>query len=105
MRILFCSSYTIRLCFKICGTKYVFPLCVGPTTNSESLWRKLNSGQDLVAKDAVRAAVLGLFAGGECSLCFIYTLLSRLLNVYIGHGYMRRPFDACCHDDTGAYLR
>ena len=34
-----------------------------------------------------------------------YTLLSRLLNVYIGHGYVRRPFDAGCHDDTGAYLR
>ena len=37
---------------------------------SENLWRKLNSGQDLVAKDVVRAAVLGLFASGECSLCF-----------------------------------
>ena len=44
---------------------------MGPTTKSENLWRKLNSGQDLVAKDVVRAAsVLGLFAGGECSLCF-----------------------------------
>ena len=70
MRILFCSSYTIRLLSKICWTKYVFPLCVGPTTKSENLWRKLNSGQDLVAKDVVRAAVLGLFAGGKCSLCF-----------------------------------
>ena len=41
-----------------------------PQPKSENLWRKLNSGQDLVAKDVVRAAVLGLFAGGECSLCF-----------------------------------
>ena len=48
----------------------VFPLCVGPTTKSENLWRKLNSGHGLVAQDVVRAAVLGLFAGGECSLCF-----------------------------------
>ena len=53
MRILFCSSYAIRLCFKICWTKYVLPLCVGPTTKSENLWRKLNFGQDLVTIDAV----------------------------------------------------
>ena len=65
-----------------------------PTTKSENLWRKLNSGQDLVAKDVVRAAVLGLFGGGESSLCFTCTLLSRLVNVHIGHGHMRRPFDA-----------
>ena len=34
---------------------------LGPTTKSENLWGKLNSGQDLVSKDVVRAAVLGLF--------------------------------------------
>ena len=61
MRILFCSSYTIRLFSKICWTKYVFPLCVGPTTKSENLWRKLNSGHGLVTMDAVtfRAAFVG----------------------------------------------
>ena len=68
---------------------FCFPLCVGPTTKSENLWRKLNSGQDLVAIDVVCAAVVGLFAGGECPL-----FLFRLLNVHIGHGHMRRPFDA-----------
>ena len=29
------------------------PLCVGPTTKSENLWLKLNSGQGLVSIDAV----------------------------------------------------
>ena len=29
------------------------PLCVGPTTKSENLWLKLNSGQGLVSMDAV----------------------------------------------------
>ena len=61
MRILFCSSYTIRLFSKICWTKYVFPLCVGPTTKSENLWQKLNSGHGYVTMNAVtfRAAFVG----------------------------------------------
>ena len=39
----------------------VFPLCVGPTTKSENLWQKMNSGQGLVSIDAVtfRAAFVG----------------------------------------------
>ena len=47
--------------FKICWTKYVFPLCVGPTTKSENLWRKLNSRHGLVTMDAVtfRKAFVG----------------------------------------------
>ena len=73
MRMLFCSSYTIRLCSKICWTKYVFPLCVGPTTKSENLWRKLKPGQGLVSIDAVtfRAA----FVGCRTEQVFLFLLL------------------------------
>ena len=98
MRILFCSSYTIRLFSKICWTKYVFPLCVGPTTKSENLWRKLNSGQDLVAKDVVCVAVLGLFAGGECSHWL--TRFSLGFSAFADGGE-----HATCHDDTWACFR
>ena len=78
MRILFCSSYTIRLFSKICWTKYVFPLCVGPTTKSGNLWRKLNSGHGLVTMDAVtfRAA----FFGCRTEQVFLRTLLLHVIN-------------------------
>ena len=60
-------------------TRYdCFPKFVGQNTFFHFVWDPQpkvriyggRTGQDLVAKDVVRAAVLGLFAGGECSLCF-----------------------------------
>ena len=94
MRVFFCSSYTIRLCFKICWTKYVFPLCVGPTTKSENLWRKLNSGQGFVAKDAVDHTTLGFLAGGKSSLWLARFSPGSSEFVY-----------GSCHDDTCACFR
>ena len=64
-------------CFsKIWRTKYVISLCMGPTTHGKNLWRKLNSGCNLVANDVVAcAAILGLFAGSA------YTPFSWLFSV------------------------
>ena len=115
MRILFCSSYTIRLCFKICWTKYVLPLYVGPTTKSENLWRKLNPGQGLVSIDAVtfRAAFVGcrteqvflrthLISSTVCVGSSVYVKLRTwlFLSTFSFHHHINNVLDADDHSCT-----
>ena len=121
MRILFCSSFTIRLCFKICWTKYVLPLCVGPTTKSENLWRKLNSGQGLVSIDAVtfRAAFVGCRTeqvflrthlisstvcvgrpGSEPEQCYVKLRTWLFLTTFSFHHHINNVLDADDHSYT-----
>jgi hypothetical protein len=105
MRILLCSSCTIRLFSKICWTKYVFPLWLGPTTNSENLWRKLNySGYFLAVKEVVACTAFRFLAA--CNECALRLLGERFSPVVWGLSeFVCGDWHDSCHDDTCVCLR